>query len=379
VNTATTTSPDEIGIADAWAYVECALYDHFYQPDIDAARAFYASIAAHDLPGQPVWLMLVAAPGSGKTELLNPLHGQPNTHLIDSLTPNTLISGRAPEPGKPKGKDGLLERIGTSAVICFPDFSTVLEGNRDKRGEIFAQLRRLYDGRLRREFGIDHGAGVTEWAGRLTICAAVTPEVDRYTSVFGALGERFVMIRWKRIGGVEGALAAMHQDQPAKNAAMREAVGRLFTLIKDAPIPKIPTDIERAIAATAEIVARGRTAVRRERNDDVEYSPEPESATRLAQQLCQLAKGSARLEGRAVVTDDDLAIVHRVAYDTLPPHRAVILRAILKGQSAEKVDLPRTTRRRAIEDLEHVGLITAAHRLTPEVQGLFRLARLLPM
>jgi hypothetical protein len=26
-----------------------------------------------------------------------------------------------------------------------------------------------------------------------------------------------------------------------------------------------------------------------------------------------------------------------------------------------------------------VGLITAAHRLTPEVQGLFRLARLLPM
>jgi hypothetical protein len=136
---------------------------------------------------------------------------------------------------------------------------------------------------------------------------------------------------------------------------MREAVGRLFTVIKDAPNPQIPTDIERAIAATAEIVARGRTAVRRERNDDVEYSPEPESATRLAQQLCQLAKGSARLEGRAVVTDIDLAIVHRVAYDTLPPHRAAILRAILKGQSGDSVDLPRTTRRRALEDLEHVG------------------------
>jgi len=120
----------------------------------------------------------------------------PGVHLIDSITPNTLVSGRAPEPGKPKGKDGLLERIGGSGMIFIPDFSTVLEGNRDKRNEIFAQLRRVYDGRLRKEFGIE-GLN-TEWSGRLTVGVAVTPEVDRYTSVFGALGERFVLIRWTR-------------------------------------------------------------------------------------------------------------------------------------------------------------------------------------
>jgi hypothetical protein len=271
-----------VTLTDAWAYVELALYDHYYEPDIEAARAFYASLAAHDLEGQPVWPMLVAPPGCGKTELINPLHGLPDVHLIDSLTPNTLISGRAAESGKEKGKDGLLERIGNRAIIVFPDFSTVLEGNRDKRAEIFAQLRRVYDGRLRREFGIDHAANVTEWSGRLTVGAAVTPVVDRYTSVFGALGERFVLIRWKRIGGIEAALTAMHQDQAAKNAAMVASVHGLFAAMKHAPHPRIPADIECSIAATAELVARGRTHVQRERTDEIEYLPEPEGATRLA-------------------------------------------------------------------------------------------------
>ena len=98
--------------------------------------------------------MIVAPPSNGKTELIKPMEGLPNVHLIDSVTPNTFISGRAPEKGQARGKEGLLERIGTRAIILFPDFSTVLEGNRDKRDKIFSQLRRLYDGDLRREFGI---------------------------------------------------------------------------------------------------------------------------------------------------------------------------------------------------------------------------------
>src|SRR4051812_35127371 len=48
---------------DAWVHVEIALYDHFYEPDVQAARAFYAAMAAHDLPrGQPVWPMVIAPP-----------------------------------------------------------------------------------------------------------------------------------------------------------------------------------------------------------------------------------------------------------------------------------------------------------------------------
>jgi hypothetical protein len=335
--------------------VVAALHDHYYKPDIEAARAFYACLAAHDLPGQPVWPMLVAPPGCGKSEAISPLKGLSNVHLIDSITPNTLISGRVPEPGKEKGKDGLLERLGDKATILISDFSTVLSGNREKRAAIFAQLRCVYDGRLHKEFGVEN---LTKpWEGRITLGVAVTPEVDRHTAVFGALGERFVQIRWRRIGGVEAALTAMDQDLSAKVVAMRTAVHNLFDAMRNAPIPGMPEDIKRAIASVAEVVARGRTPIQRERDDSVDYVPESEGATRLAQQLCQLAKGSARLEGRAMVDATDLAVVHRVAFDTMPPKRAAVLRALMRGESAEASGLALTTRKRALEDLEMVGLI----------------------
>jgi hypothetical protein len=363
--------------ADAFVHVELALYDHFHDPDVEGARAFYAALAAHGLRGAPVWTMLVAPPGCGKTELINPLLGLPDVHLIDSITPNTLISGRAPEPNKPRGKDGLLERIGNNGMIFIPDFSTVLDGNRDKRGEIFSQLRRVYDGRLRKEFGIE-GLN-TEWSGRLTVGVAVTPEVDRHTAVFGSLGERFLIIRWKRAGGIDAAITAMRQDTQAKDAAMRAAVKGLFDAMKLAPEPELSVDLERAIAATAELIACGRTPVRRERDENIEYVPEPEGATRLAQQFCQLAKGSARLDSRADVGASDLALVQRVAFDTLPPNRAAVLRATINGQPLDVTGLKRHALRRAVEDLQQVDVLDANRKLTPAMRQVCATAGLLPM
>jgi hypothetical protein len=48
--------------------------------------------------------------------------------------------------------------------------------------------------------------------------------VDRYTAVFGSLGERFVIIRWKRARGIDAAITAMRQNDQAKDAA----VGRIL-------------------------------------------------------------------------------------------------------------------------------------------------------
>ena len=43
-----------------WELMVDILQDLFHEPDLQAARALYAAIAAHDLPnGQPVWPMLV--------------------------------------------------------------------------------------------------------------------------------------------------------------------------------------------------------------------------------------------------------------------------------------------------------------------------------
>jgi hypothetical protein len=168
--------------SDAWTPVELVLREHSYNPDLQGARALYASIAAHRLDGQPVWTMVVAPPGSLKTELLEALDGLPLVYLIDQVTPKTFLSGQIKKSKKSSEvSPSLLHRVGSSGILICPDFSTVLSMNRDDRGSVLADMRRIYDGHLRKEFGTSDTLTDREWRGRMTFAAGATPDVDGFT------------------------------------------------------------------------------------------------------------------------------------------------------------------------------------------------------
>src|SRR5215469_2457264 len=210
--------------------VASALQKHHHKPDLQAVLGAYAAIAAHRLPGQPVWAMLVAPPGSMKTDLLAALEGLPRVHLIDCLSPNTFLSVQVKDRKGPvtDHSPSLLHRIGLSGIIAYPDFSTLLSMNRDRRGSVLADMRRIYDGHLRKEYGTDDDPKMREWKGRITFAVATTDEVDRYYWVFQTLGERFGRIRWSRPGGTEAALIAMDQNCAARATDLKEAVHGLM-------------------------------------------------------------------------------------------------------------------------------------------------------
>jgi hypothetical protein len=78
----------------AWLRVEEVLSRHYFKPDLQAARALYAAVAAHRLTdGRPVWPMLIGPPGSMKTELLTGMECLDKVHFVDQITANTFISG----------------------------------------------------------------------------------------------------------------------------------------------------------------------------------------------------------------------------------------------------------------------------------------------
>lgn len=343
---------------DSWAGVEAALLAHHHKPDREAARALYSAIAAHRLKGQPVWPMLVAPPGSLKTELLEALDGLPGVHIIDKVTPNTFLSGQIPDGRKrTKISPSLLHRIGPDGIIAYPDFSTVLSMNRDRRGEVLADMRRIYDGHLRKEYGTVDSPHDHEWRGRITFAVATTDEVDGKYGVFQTLGERFVMVRWHRPGGTEAALTALKQDTRAAKAALRQAVHGLLKGLPDVK-PELTEEIQEKIAALAEFAVRARTHIPRSGyNKDIIYVPEPEAPTRLAQQLAQLTKGSALLAGRDTADSEDLKLTQRVALDCIPDNRRKILDALIAGKNAAVAMLPPSTLSYAIEDLETQGLL----------------------
>ena len=150
------------------------------------------------------------------------------------------------------------------------------------------------------------------WEGRITVVVSTTPEIDRTRVSTQALGERFVMVRWRR-AGVEGARKAILQDPKKVHADVRAAVHGLLTDLPSGDIEMDETWQDR-IVKLAEISVRGRTNVNRNpTTKEMEDEPQPESATRLAQQLCQLAKGSARLDGREAVSVLDFELIKRVS------------------------------------------------------------------
>lgn len=361
---------ERVGTASAgpftsnWHRVEAVFNRHFDNPDMQAVKAVLGSYAAHAISGQPVWPLLVGPPGSLKTGLLMSLHGLPETHFIDQLTPKTFISGYKPD-GDDSAEEtpgGLLFRIGSTGKIICPDFSTILAINRDHRASIFSDLRRIYDGMLRKEFGNSSSgdAKFRTWRGRITFMAACTGEIDRHYAVFSSLGERFLLIRWPR-ARMEAAQKAVKQNMELVQREVVEVAHPLFDNFEttDPADPVVPAALEEEqIPALGDFIAYCRSHVVRDSRGsrDIIDVPEAESATRISQQLCQLAKGCARLDRRSVVNEQDWAVVVRVAFDCMPPARRKILDSLTEGSDGEN-SLPPTTRRYACQDLMALGVL----------------------
>lgn len=338
--------------------------DHLFQPDLQALRAVHAAIAAHGLrQGPPVWPMIVAPPGSAKTTALEPLEGltlagPTRVYPIDRLTPATFLSGQIQREGETGRRPSLLHRIGPSGIITFPDFSTILSLKPDDKAAILADLRRIYDGHLTKEVGTT--GEPLAWHGRITLAAACTPALDAHFGVFASLGERFILIRWHRPGGAdqgcEAAMSAMQQDPEALRRALADAAEILFDDLPDQDVD-VSAERQQQIAALAEFCVHARTHVAREgRTKDLQYEPEAEAPTRLAQQLIQLARGSARLGRRARVNDADLIMVRRVAGDCVPRLRWRVLSAYITGAPLV-TEIPASTLHYCRADLRLVGLL----------------------
>ena len=348
-----------IGQGSAWDEVKTVLKRHHHNPDLQAVQALCAAICAHRLKGSQVWPMCVAPPGSMKTHFLTSLTCLPNVHFIDKLTPRAFISGQLEDPLRPSTKPAsLLHRIGKDGIIVYPDFSTVLGMTGDDKASVLADMRRIYDGSLSKEFGTAEQSESRTWEGRITFVVAVTDAIDAHYSVFQTLGERFVMIRWPRADGMEAALVAMNQDTDKAKQELQMAVKALFGQLRGIE-PEIPSDFQRKIAALTEIAVRGRTHIPRSGySKHIIYVPEAESPTRLAQQLAQLAKGAALLEGRGTVSETDLELVRRVAFDCMPPTRSKIITALVEGRSLSDLGVPGSTLTYAIEELQAQDLLT---------------------
>jgi DNA-binding transcriptional ArsR family regulator len=162
-------------------------------------------------------------------------------------------------------------------------------------------------------------------------------------------------------------MAAINGEGEKGKEAIAAAVIDLFRNIdKRQPAQPQLTDPQiHFIANLAEFCVRARTHVPRNgSNKEIVCMPEPEASPRLGQQFAQLTRGSALLDGRISVNSTDLALVKRVAFDSVRKDRRDILEALWRGHKAVSgsdlariTRLPQSTVSRRLEELRGMELV----------------------
>jgi hypothetical protein len=316
----------------AWSNLHSHLTTWFYDPDIEALRLIYSAVASHNLLStEPIWPLIIAPPSSGKTSIaVAPLLALENSHLIGSISPKTLLSGKRSKSSRgAKDDNSLLHRIG-SGLMIMKDFGTFLSMRDNDRNEIMSQLREVYDG----EFGRQGGDGnIRPWKGKITIIAAATVAVDRTWSFQHDLGERFTNIRWRAAYNREAGRFACRQidNEREVKEETRRLVRALFDAIPRVMPPQITDDQKDYIVDLATVVARLRATVVRDglgKREIIEVGS-PEGITRLHKTFSTLARFHALVFGNpSSVGEADMAILRRVVTDAIRPSRLAFISAI---------------------------------------------------
>lgn len=337
---------------------------HFIIDDWMAVNLIMATTASHKLAGEMLWVRVIGASGSGKTELLRSLAVQEDyCETMEALTPSSIRRGY-----NPQGKGTLprlLDRIDGKLVIT-KELAPLLTKAKDEKVQVFGLLRSVHDGTLDADYGSEEGH--IRQKTHFDWLLASTSYIDRQSQLEAQLGNRFIDIRWgSPIDRRAVVDKAMFNDPelPSIRAEIAESVSKVIA-DSDAGKSKDIAGVDREhLIDLAVVVSRLRTPVLRDSRNEVTDLPSPEVPTRLGQAFARLSKGLSMLG-----IPNNKAHLIRLAWDCTPPMRALVVGLLLKGKTtrsdiAKEVDFSEVTVGRIIEDLQLVNILKK-HSLEPE-------------
>jgi len=346
----------------AFIELEKKIQSYWLNPDPVALKVIFAAMVSFEFDCDPVWLFLIAPPSSLKTEFINGLDMIESIYPLSSLTPKTFASGMRAKKGE---SNSLLEQI-KSKVVTFKDFTSLLTKRYEDLQEILGQLREIYDGKFKADFG----SGVkVNWKGKLGFIAGVTPIIDRYSSVSSNLGERFIQYRLPGVRDEE--VAAMAIEQSVRPSSYREEVQQLFyDFYQQLDVPESLREIDMSrefiikLSAICSLVVKSRAGtVRDSYKNELVYVPAPESPARLAKQLSILGRCLSIVNSNTEFTEKEYKILLKVAFDTIPHQRLLILNALFGGaemtspEVSEVIGYSTTATTGYLEDMAAFGVV----------------------
>jgi IclR-like helix-turn-helix domain-containing protein len=342
-----------------------ALGNYLHLDDTGHVWFALATAVSASFEGDPLWGMLVGASSGGKTETIRALDGVAGH--VDELTSASLLSWYRPKKGQWR-PTGVLLRVGDCGLLTIGDFSTVLAmSDRGTRDQLFANLRRVYDGHLSRD--VANAPGSLQWSGRVTILAGCTPAIDNYSAHANQLGPRWLFYRLgtkptqeKRVTSRK-ARAAAAEVRKYRAEVQHLAHGIVSDAGQRARDAILSDEAGGQIDDMAIVTCFGRGVVPRNGygRREIEGLAVVEEPPRLAGQLTQLALGLVAL---GLDETAALRLCRRAALDSMPEVRRRVLdqlatsdRELTVTEVANGASCHRAVARRTLEDLHAIGLV----------------------
>ncbi len=305
--------------------------------DLAAIDATVATAAAGQFGGDPLWLMVIGGSGGAKTETVCAL-ASVQAHMISTISSEAaLLTASTPKKPTKEATGGLLREIGANGLLVIKDFTSLMSMPPQTRAAMLAALREIHDGHWQRRVGFE-GGRVLEWHGHLTIVAACTTAWDFAHAVVASMGDRFVILRMdtnsdaQRLQAAGQAWANLGREAEMR-AELRDAVQHVVRSalpLNGFYLSGREADYLNQLAA---FVTRCRTAVEGNYRGEPVQAHVSEAPGRLIKQLGQLLRGAISI---GMPRTDAFALVRRCAFDSMPPLRLRLLKA-LAGQGQQTV------------------------------------------
>lgn len=306
-------------------------------PDEGIIKLLCALIIANRFKKKPVWMMIIAPSGGGKTEFLNGLITLPDIFELSTVTTNTFLSGM---PGRSDAS--LLPKV-DGKIVVMKDFTSIISMNRDARSEIMGQFREIHDGRYKKVFG---NGQTREWVGKMGLICASTQAIDLMQQENTHLGERFINYRIKMPDRKEVAYKSLENDDHF--IEMQENMQNLFyAFFKDIDMDnlnqavKLPKNVIDELVDLSDFCTRARSGVIRERGPQkmVVFVPAAEMPPRMINNLSSIASGLAAANKEEGFIEEDMKIVYKCALDSIPATNRMVVLELAKEDERDTASI----------------------------------------
>lgn len=326
----------------------------YLKKDPEYLSVVLSTVIANRFDTEPVWLMIVAPPSSGKSRILGPLQDSPECVMRSLITPNALISS-AKKCDTKDGEDASLLPQLDGKVLIIRD-ATAFEGmHPGNKTQLFSQLRCAFDGSLEKSSGL----GTSIFKSKFGIIIGTTPVTERKKSLESNLGERFLYYRPFGLDETDPELWEKVAKQSGNETKVRNDLNKAtINFLKEF---KEPDRVEspKKIIPLADAITRLRMSYSRDRGTrKIDFPTEKETSIRVFKQMCALytaMKAVTGSEARAFYTLKQI-VLYSAGY-----YRKRIMDALrrynLVSEVANSVGTSRSHVQMMIEEMVFSGVV----------------------